>query len=130
MNASLNPAAGAITRQFETLAHSAADRADQALDTTRAAVDSAQHRVDELRDRAPGALGRAAAQLDDLKRRGIDATRRAGNVIQDQAVRTGERTAGFIKDEPLKSVLIAAAAGAALAALISVAVRSQSPSRR
>ena len=130
MNATLNPSSGPIAREVESLARSAADRADRALDATQGALDSLQHRVEDARDRAPGALGRAAAQLDDLKRRGVETARQVGTTVKDQAMRTTERTAGYIKDEPLKSMLIAAAAGAALAALVGLASRSGSQSRR
>lgn len=124
MNTRLNPSSGPIGREFETLARSAADRADAALDATHGALDSLQDRVGDLRDQATGAIGRAAARVDDLKRLGIDAARKLGTTVQDQAARSSERTVGYIKDEPMKSVLIAAAAGAALAALISMAARS------
>ena len=130
MNATLNPSSGPIAREVESLARSAADRADRALDATQGALDSLQHRVEDARDRAPGALGRAAAQRDDLKRRGVETARQVGTTVKDQAMRTTERTAGYIKDEPLKSMLIAAAAGAALAALVGLASRSGSQSRR
>ena len=129
MNTRLNPSSGPIGREFETLARSAADRADTALDVTRGAPDSLQDRVGDLRDQAPAAISRAAPRADDLKRRGIDAARKLGTTVHDQAARTSERTVAYIKDEPMKSVLIAAAAGAALAALISMAARSRSSHR-
>lgn len=131
MNSTLNPtSSGPIAREVESIARSAADRADRALDATQGALHSLQDRVEDARDRAPGALGRAAAQLDDLKRRGVDTARQVGATVKDQAVRTSERTAGYIKDEPLKAMLIAAAAGAALAALLGLASRGSPSSRR
>ena len=129
MNTRLNPSSGRIGRELDSLARSAADRADTALDATHSALNSLQDGVENLRDKAPGAIGRAAARLDDLQRRGVDAARKVGTKVQDQAVKTGERTVGYIKDEPMKSVLIAAAAGAALAALIGMASRSRSTYR-
>jgi ElaB/YqjD/DUF883 family membrane-anchored ribosome-binding protein len=129
MNTRLNPSSGPIGREFDALARSAADRADNALDATHSALNSLQDGVENLRDKAPGAIGRAAARLDDLQRRGVDAARKVGTKVQDQAVKTGERTVGYIKDEPMKSVLIAAAAGAALAALIGMASRRHSTYR-
>jgi ElaB/YqjD/DUF883 family membrane-anchored ribosome-binding protein len=44
--------------------------------------------------------------------------------VKDKVAQAGDRSVGYIRDEPVKSVLIAAAAGAALAALIGWASRS------
>ncbi len=52
-----------------------------------------------------------------LARRGVDAVRDGSQQLRERALRVSDSTVGYIKDEPVKSVLIAAVAGAALFAL-------------
>lgn len=47
--------------------------------------------------------------------------------LQDSALRASHNTVKFIKDEPVKSILIAAATGAALMALVGLMSRSNHP---
>lgn len=49
----------------------------------------------------------------------LDTLRDHGRELRLRAQVAGERTVGYIQDEPVKSVLVAAAAGAALMALFS-----------
>ena len=111
---------------------SLAQRADSAIESTRSAangaLDSLQSGVSTLRDTAPSALARAAAQVDDLTRRGIEGARAASSQVRHQLAAVNDRTCGYVRDEPMKSVLIAAATGAAAAALIGWLVRSRSRS--
>lgn len=95
----------------------------QATENTEHALQST---MSELRDKAPAMLGRAKAQVEDLTRRTIDRARDAGYQVRDRAVQAGDMTVGYIRDEPMKSVLIAAATGAAVAMLIGWLVRSSS----
>jgi hypothetical protein len=44
--------------------------------------------------------------------------------LRDKALRASDNTVGYIKDEPVKAMLIAAATGAALMALVSLITRS------
>ena len=60
---------------------------------------------------------RAAEQVQDLTRRGVERARAAAAQLRDQALRASDTTRSYIQDEPLKAVLIAAAAGAAVALL-------------
>lgn len=67
-----------------------------------------------------------AAQVDDLTRRGIDRARQVKDDLRVKVGDAGDRTVAYIKDEPVKSVMIAALTGAALAALIGWVARSRS----
>ena len=64
--------------------------------------------------------------VEDLARLGIERARRASGAVRQQAVRMGDQTVGYIKDEPVKSMLIAAAAGAATALVVGWLSRSRS----
>lgn len=90
------------------------------------ALDSVQAGVDDLRKTAPAALSRAAAQVEELTRRSLDRARETGAQVKEQVARVGDRSVDYIRDEPVKSVLIAAAAGAAAAVLIGMLARSHS----
>ena len=117
----------------ETLADQAAGKSEQAIEAARRAADGAldalHHKVDALHDMIPGAFGRAAARVDEMTRRSIDRARQTGSGVRDRAGHAGDVTVAYIKDEPLKSILMAAAAGAALAALVSMMSRSRAASR-
>jgi ElaB/YqjD/DUF883 family membrane-anchored ribosome-binding protein len=64
-----------------------------------------------------------------LARRGADAVRGSSQQLHERALRASDSTVGYIKDEPVKSVLIAAVAGAMLCALASLLMQSQSRGR-
>jgi hypothetical protein len=125
----LKPNIGANTHQArENAADRAAEHAEGAIEKTRVATnhafDALQARVDDLREGVPSTLSRMATQVDEIARRGIDRARETSVTVKDKVAQAGDRSVGYIRDEPVKSVLIAAAAGAALAALIGWASRS------
>lgn len=49
----------------------------------------------------------------------LDSLHNAGQALRSQVNLVGERSTRYVRDEPLKSVLIAAAAGATVGALLS-----------
>lgn len=112
------------------LADQAASKADLALKSTRRvandALDSMESGVDSLRETVPAAFSRAAAQVEEITRRGLDRAKEASMGMRDQVYKAGDRTVGYIKDEPVKAVLVAAATGAAVALLVGWAMRSRS----
>lgn len=75
---------------------------------------------------APQVLTRAASQVEDLARRGIERARETSAQVKDQVARVGDRSVGYVRDEPAKALLIAAAAGAAVAGLLAWLSRSGS----
>lgn len=107
-----------------------AARAAQMIESTQGAANGAlntlQSGVDTLRETVPSAFSGAAAQVEDLTRRGLERARQASHQVRDTVAHASDRTVGYIKDEPVKSVLIAAVAGAALASLIGWVARSRS----
>lgn len=111
------------------LADQAAAKADLALKSSRRvandALDSLESTVDTLRESVPAAFSRAAAQVEEITRRGLDRAKEASMGVREQMHKASDRTVGYIKDEPVKSVLIAAATGAAVALLVGWAMRSR-----
>lgn len=125
-----------VSPSTATPAKSATDLADQATRSADGAIRSTQRvanesldqlsdKIHELRDSAVPAINRLASEAETLARRGIDSVRERTAHLRESAVRVSDNTVGYIKDEPVKSMLIAAATGAALMALVSLISRSR-----
>lgn len=104
------------------VADHAAAAASQALRATQRAADEAFDRLD---DGVESARGRTSPWIDlwsrraeTAARRSADAARRSADAMRDSAYRASDATSGYVRDEPLKALLIAAAAGAAFVALV------------
>ncbi len=93
-----------------------------AIENTRDLVnnglDTLESGIEKLREAAPSVLSRAAAQVEDITRRSMERARETTTQVKHQMVKAGDRSVDYIRDEPVKSVLMAAAAGAAMVALI------------
>jgi ElaB/YqjD/DUF883 family membrane-anchored ribosome-binding protein len=111
------------------LADQAAQSADSAIKSTQRfaneALDTLSDKVGEVRDQAAPVLNRVAEKAETLARRGLEAVKDSSQVVRDRALRASDSTVAYIKDEPVKAILIAAATGAALMALISLMTRSR-----
>jgi ElaB/YqjD/DUF883 family membrane-anchored ribosome-binding protein len=114
------------------LTHNAADtaaaRIEHAMQATQGVADQA---LDKLASTAQGPrqqvsplLERAGEQAGALVQRGADAVRDGTQQLRDQTQRASDSTLNYIKDEPVKAVLIAAAAGAALVTLLGLLRKS------
>ena len=80
--------------------------------------------MQDLRDQAVPLLNRASETANALLQQGKDAVHDGSHKVRAQARRASECTVGYVKEEPLKAMLIAAATGAALMALVSLISRS------
>lgn len=127
MNHQMNPATG--TDFASDLTDRAANKADQALQSGKRMgndmAQAVQSGIDGLREGVPSAISRATAQAEDMTRRGIERARQATATVREQAHRVSDQTVGYIKDEPVKAMLVAAAAGAVAALLIGWLGRSR-----
>ena len=115
--------------QHNGLADQAALSADNAIKSTQRvandALDSLAGTVQDIRQQATPLLNRATEQANALAQRGIDSLRDTSQHLRDTARRASDTTVNYIKDEPVKSMLIAAATGAGLLALVSLMGRSR-----
>lgn len=93
----------------QSLAEQATHTADMALQTTQRA---ANHALDSV---------------SNTMHRGMDTVNDASRNLRNSALRISDSTASHIRQEPIKSVLIAAAIGAALMALIGLMNRPRNP---
>jgi ElaB/YqjD/DUF883 family membrane-anchored ribosome-binding protein len=117
--------------QTPSLANQAAQAAEQAIQATQRAsnhaLDGLSGSVQDLRQQAEPMLQRVSDQASMLAQRGVDSLRDTTQQLRDRATEATDNTANYIKDEPFKSILIAAATGAALMGLLTLLSRSRRP---
>ncbi len=115
--------------QGNGLADQAAESADHAIKATQRVANDSLNRlagtVQDLRHQAAPLLNRVSAQAGDLAQRGVDAVRDTSQQLRDRALRASDGTVNYVRDEPVKAMLIAAATGAALMALIGLMSRKR-----
>jgi len=109
------------------LADDASKTANEAIDATRAyaqnAVNAAGEKVRDLRRDAEPAVEQIAARVQQAVQRGLDAASHTSARAQRRLEKAADVTGRYISDQPVRSVLVAAAAGAAITALIVLASR-------
>ena len=132
MNSAVNDPTRSTTHvadQATRLADQAAERANDAIRSTRQMSDRGFDRlasqVDDLHDRATPLLSRLSGQAETVARRGAEAVRDASHQVRERALRASDQTVGYVRDAPMKSMLIAAAAGALLMAVVGFLSRSR-----
>jgi len=90
------------------------------MNTIQPLGDTANHLVDQAAQGTEAAVGttrRFASEAEQRARRSIEAVRQGSQQLRDKAQRASDGSIAYIKEEPVKAVLIAAVAGAALLAL-------------
>lgn len=115
-----NPRPGSLASD---LSSSAAEQADKAIAATMRATDGAAQSVhdglENLKDTVPGLLTSAGATADDYIAQGVQRARDASSAVRATTGRVQERAVVYIRDEPLKAVMVAAGVGAVVALLLS-----------
>ena len=86
--------------------------------------EQAMHSVEGAGENIQNATHKAIDSIGKAVDQGIDRVREASCKLRDSAAKASEDTASYIRQDPVKSVLIAAATGAALMALVSLLTRS------
>ena len=117
------------TEDSNLLADQAAKSADHAIKSTQRvaneALDGLAGTVQDLRQQASPLLNRVTERASAMAQRGADAVRDGSDQVRERALRASDTTVSYIKDEPVKAMLIAAAAGAAMMAMLSLMTRSR-----
>jgi ElaB/YqjD/DUF883 family membrane-anchored ribosome-binding protein len=97
-----------------------------------AAAQSAEQAIKSTQNFANGALDGLSNTVKDLQEQvaslagcSLDGMREGSQKIREQAQHASDKTLGYIKHEPLKAVLVAAATGAVLMALIGLMSKSR-----
>ena len=121
------------TKPFGQTATNVADQtagaADNAIRSTQRTADEAfdalSNKVDDLRSQAAPLVNRVSAKAEDAAKRGLEVMRDSSQQLREKAQLASETTVAYVKDEPVKSMLIAAATGALLMGLVSLLGRSR-----
>jgi ElaB/YqjD/DUF883 family membrane-anchored ribosome-binding protein len=93
--------------------------ADAATDAVKTISRDAARAADDVSRHVRDAAGSAREAVRETSR----GTRNLGEAAMNRVAATGERAQDYVRDEPLKGVLMAAAIGAALTSLIMIATR-------
>jgi len=113
-----------MTATKHTTSSDISEAGGTALNAPRQAVQDAMDRADSAfssaREQTATSVARLASQAESLARRSVEAVRGSAHQARERASNLGDQTMRYVKDEPVKSVLIAAAAGAALMGLLSL----------
>ena len=113
------------TTPANTLVDQAASAANHGIAATQHALDSLSGGVQTLRDEAGSRLDDAVDHANALVHSGVDALRDGSQRLRAKAHQASEGTTHYIQQEPVKAMLIAAAAGAVLVALVGLMTRSR-----
>lgn len=103
------------------------DHFSRAAASLKAAQRDAQTAIDSAVDGLSSAYGEAKPLLSRMNQRaremahdGYDSARERAAALRERSQQAVESTRGYVQDEPIKSLLIAAAVGAAVIALVEV----------
>lgn len=125
----MNTTTDQFTNEASSVADQAADSAHNALRSTQGVTNEAFNRlsdkIESAREHAVPLINRLTSQAENAAHRGVDAVRGASAQVREKALKASDSTVSYIKDEPVKAMLIAAATGAALMALIGLLSRSR-----
>jgi ElaB/YqjD/DUF883 family membrane-anchored ribosome-binding protein len=118
-----------VAQQGQDMADNAAGAAQGAIRSTQRAADQALDRlsdkVDEARGQTAPLLNKVTSQAEAAARRGMDAVRDTSQQLRERAAQAQDMTVAYVKDEPIKAMLIAAATGAVLMGIVSMLGRSR-----
>ena len=117
-----------LGQQGQDMADKAAGTAQSAIGSTQRAADSALNtlssKVDDLKNQAAPMINKVSTQAQAAAQRGIEAVRDTSQQLRERAMRASDSAVGYVKDEPIKAMLIAAATGAVLMGLVALMSRS------
>ena len=91
---------------------------DSANDVAQDALSSVSSKLDSLHDQAKPAVERVVARGQELAKNAIAGTREAGVRAKKAVSGYADACESYVSEQPMKSIAIAAAAGATIAALI------------
>jgi len=118
-----------LGQQAQDMGDNAANTAQGAIRSTQRTADQAMDRlsdkVEDLRSQAQPMLNKVTSQAEAAARRGMEAVRDTSQQLRERALQAQDMTVAYVKDEPIKAMLIAAATGAVLMGLISMLGRSR-----
>jgi ElaB/YqjD/DUF883 family membrane-anchored ribosome-binding protein len=110
------------------LSHQAAQNAEDALRSTQQAaqqgLNSIANSYDDAKHKASTAMHHLTHDAQAMLHHGLDAASERARSMSDKSVQARDATANYVQHEPVKAMLIAAAAGAALMGLVALFSRN------
>ncbi|MES2184723.1 MAG: hypothetical protein V4505_09260 [Pseudomonadota bacterium] len=109
------------------------DGAEKAIEATRGfaneAIDKAGNKVRDMRGSVDPLVDQISQKVQQLANRSAEFASDAKGRAQEKLSKYADVTGRYVAEQPMKSVMIAAATGAAIAALIVLASRSNDRNR-
>lgn len=109
----------AMRQASDELLQTAGKAVDSTRDYANEALDKAEHKMRELRGNIDPVVDMLASKAQKLARHSLDLASEAKDRAEHSLKRAAGVTTRYVAEQPLRSVLIAAAVGAAVALLIS-----------
>ncbi len=111
-----------------TLTHDAAQAAEHSMRsmqrTTQQGLNRMADELDDARAQTRSALKQLNRDAESLRQRGMDVVRDGSHQLREKSAHMRDATTTYIQHEPVKSMLMAAAVGAALMGLVALFSRS------
>lgn len=111
----------AIRKASDDMLQTASHAVDTTRDYANHTLDKAEDKVRELRSNIDPLIDRFSAKAQQLARQSLDMAAEAKEMAQKSLSRYSAVTSQYVSEQPVRSVLIAAAVGAAVALLVSSA---------
>lgn len=103
-----------------SLAASVANSTEHAIRSAQQGIDQLANNLDGARSQTSNALHHLVSDTEALAHRGMDAVRDGAGQLREKSLHVKDATASYIQHEPVKSMLMAAAVGAALMGLVAL----------
>lgn len=117
-----------VTQAARTARDEALQATAQATELTRSyakeALDQAEGKIHELRGNVDPMVDKLADTAQKLARQSMDMAIEAKHKAEESMARYAGMTTKYVSEQPMRSVLIAAAVGATIALLVAAAARS------
>jgi ElaB/YqjD/DUF883 family membrane-anchored ribosome-binding protein len=121
------PLARTAQEELDSTSATLQKAASNTASTVAESASAVKTQVGESAREMGDAASREAARIGDLVRswieRQTDMARSAAGTVREEATAVADKTQRYVRDEPVKSVLLAAAAGALLTGLVVLATR-------
>lgn len=121
----MNTTVKSLGDEASVLAQEAALSAEHAIRSTQHLAQQGLDGLGSARTQTGAALNQLAHDSSVLTHRGLDALRDGGQQLREKSSHARQATADYIQHEPIKSMLMAAAVGAALMGLLALFSRQR-----
>ncbi len=118
-NSSASNSTTGLRSSREDVAQAAAQAGERTRSYAHEALDQAEEKIREMRHSVDPMVDKMSLKAQKLARQSLDMAAEARQKAQDSLSRYADVTTRYVSEQPMRSVLIAAAVGAAVALLVS-----------